>query len=118
MLTFRFLNFFRFQISNHSITQLHCLYTANVLVSHEYKKNLLKKEVSNNVAHNTKKPFSPLLSRKIRTNESPDFSEKVFAEPTHNLAFKMVQNCPERVRPYLKLMRIDRPIGTKFNKLP
>ncbi|ESO09218.1 hypothetical protein HELRODRAFT_73737 [Helobdella robusta] len=77
--------------------------------------------LSNSTRHPLCVPLSSTISQRFlhvnNQKRNPDLT--ILSEADHqSLAVRFVSACPEPVQPYLRLMRIDRPIGTWLVFLP
>ncbi len=52
-----------------------------------------------------------LTSRSIAHNDKSTRHETRSIHPSESMAESLVNRCPQNIQPYLKLMRVDRPIG-------
>lgn len=111
MHTTKLFNFVFKNVHDHSNKHIRCLYSSNQFKISASNQILLQDDLLKRKKLHKVSEVSTSTFKYLRTNVSQNNSEKGFTEPTHNFAFKMVRSCPASIQPYLKLMRIDRPIG-------
>ena len=78
------------------------------------KSSVLCKAVNYHQALRTTSPCWNIVfstSRSIVQNERSAKHETKSIHPSMSMAENLVNKCPQNMQPYLKLMRVDRPIG-------